>query len=268
MDNPNPEPPAPTAGGFDGSGGGEEPAPEGGDLDGLEDAPADDSGMPAEFGNKEFDAGVEADMESEPTKYIQQLSGKLGQSIRDYTEQQGHADLELEKFAINSVVSATHTSEMSPEDRNDIIKKINDAGTQGDAEIDDYGDTTSGGPEESPEGGEQEDEPTEENVIHESGIEILPKDHKQVFADAKLGVDETENKKLEDGLPIGESLGIFAESKLKKVIMQRIQQIAENDAPTKEPVTVPVVKPDQQPTRRQKPWRISPNPDPEPKAKE
>ena len=86
-----------------------------------------------------FDAGIDVDEESDPKKYIEKLSGKIGQSLRDYTEKQGQPDFELEKFAINSLISATHTSEMDEEDKNDIIKKINKAG-EDDSENPDMGD--------------------------------------------------------------------------------------------------------------------------------
>ena len=95
-----------------------EPTPE------MPEAPADDK----PFDKEPFDAGIDVDEESDPKKFIEKLSGKIGQSLRDYTEKQGQPDFELEKFAINSLVSATHTSEMDEEDRNDIIKKINKAG--------------------------------------------------------------------------------------------------------------------------------------------
>lgn len=92
------------------------------------EAPADDK----PFDDEPFDAGVEANEESDPKKYIEQLSGKLGQSLRNYTENQGgQPDFDLEKFAINSVVSATHSGEMDEEDKNDIIKKVNTAGGNG-----------------------------------------------------------------------------------------------------------------------------------------
>ena len=77
------------------------------------------------FDDEPFDAGVEADEESDPKKFIQQLTGKLGQSLRKYNEEQGQPDFELEKFAINSLLSATHTSEMDAEDQKDIINKVN-----------------------------------------------------------------------------------------------------------------------------------------------
>jgi len=87
-------------------------------------APADDK----PFDDTPFDAGVEADEESDPKKFIEQLTGKLGQSLRQYNDEQGQPDFELEKFAINSLLSATHTSEMDAEDQKDIINKVKKAG--------------------------------------------------------------------------------------------------------------------------------------------
>ena len=88
------------------------------------EAPANDS----PFEKEPFDAGIDVDEESDPKKFIEKLSGKIGQSLRDYTQKQGQPDFELEKFAINSLISATHTAEMDEQDRNDIIKKINKSG--------------------------------------------------------------------------------------------------------------------------------------------
>jgi hypothetical protein len=90
-------------------------APEGG----KDDKPFDDT---------PFDAGVEANEDEDPEKYIQQLAGKLGTTLRKYTEDKGEPDFDLEKFAINSVISATHTAEMGEEDQKDIIKKIKSSG--------------------------------------------------------------------------------------------------------------------------------------------
>ncbi len=101
-----------------------------GDFGGDEEAtpaPADDK----PFDDEPFDAGVEADEETDPKKFIEQLTGKLGQSLRKYNEEQGQPDFDLEKFVINSVLSATHTAEMDEEDRKDIIKKVNTAGDDG-----------------------------------------------------------------------------------------------------------------------------------------
>lgn len=84
------------------------------------------------FGDEPFEAGVEADEDSDPKKFIQQLAGKLGQTLRTYTKDQGGPDFELEKFAVNSLLSATHTGEMDPNDQKDIISKVKKSGNDGD----------------------------------------------------------------------------------------------------------------------------------------
>ena len=66
----------------------------------------------------------------------------MGQSLRKYTEQQGQPDFELEKFAINSLLSATHTAEMDSEDKDDIIKKVNTAGNDEDNNSNNQEDTS------------------------------------------------------------------------------------------------------------------------------
>ena len=80
------------------------------------DMPAEEPTGDMPFDKEPFDAGVEADEDTDPKKFIEQLSGKLGQSLRQYTKDQGQPDFELEKFAINSVISATNSSQMDEED--------------------------------------------------------------------------------------------------------------------------------------------------------
>ena len=107
----------------------------------IDDTPPADAGIggkapaPSEkpFDDEPFDAGVEADEASDPKKFIEQLTGKLGQSLRKYSEEQGQPDFELEKFAINSLLSATHTSEMDADDQDDIVKKVKEAGNKEEA---------------------------------------------------------------------------------------------------------------------------------------
>ena len=60
------------------------------------DAPPADAGFDNQptsddkpFDAEPFDAGVEADEQSDPKKFIEQLTGKLGQSLRKYNEDQG-----------------------------------------------------------------------------------------------------------------------------------------------------------------------------------
>ena len=123
MDNPNPAP---------------APAPElGGDADfGGDEGGFGDEGGDKPFDEEPFDAGVDADETEDPKNYIQQLSGKLGQSLRAYEKEVGEPDFELEKFAINSVLSATNTGEMDTEDQKDIISKVKTSGLDNDLEGD------------------------------------------------------------------------------------------------------------------------------------
>jgi hypothetical protein len=55
------------------------------------------------FDDEPFDAGIEADEDADPKKYIEQLTGKLGQSLRKYNDSKGAPNFELEKFAVNSL---------------------------------------------------------------------------------------------------------------------------------------------------------------------
>ena len=101
------------------------------------------------FDDTPFDAGVEADEDEDPEKYIQQLAGKLGTTLRKYTDDKGEPDFDLEKFAINSVISATHTGEMDDEDQKDIINKIKSSGNdEKDVNVDVNVDTGDGDKEE------------------------------------------------------------------------------------------------------------------------
>ena len=121
----------------------------------LPDAePISDEPNDKPFDDEPFDAGVEADPESDPEKYIQQLSGKLGQELRKYTEELGAPDYDLEKFAINSVLSATNSGEMDQQDQADIIQKVKSSTTDGT--------------------GKKNDEPAEADA--EGGEEELPSD--------------------------------------------------------------------------------------------
>ena len=118
------------------------------------------------FDDTPFDAGVEADEDEDPEKYIQQLAGKLGTTLRKYTEDNGEPDFELEKFAINSVISATHTAEMDKEDQRDIIKKVKSSGNdEKDVNVDVNVDTGGDTAEEEPKSDDEEiDVDAEENL--------------------------------------------------------------------------------------------------------
>jgi hypothetical protein len=235
--------------------------PFGGDAEG-DDKPFDD---------EPFDAGVEADEDSDPKKFIEQLSGKLGTSLRKYTETEGQPDFELEKFAVNSVISATHTSDMDEEDQKEIIKKVKTAG-RGDDNVDagseeDLGDEL---PDAEPEGGEE----SPEDVLG-----INPDD--EVEEDIVIEYEEN----IAENLPIGENFSTFVENlimdKINKAtfLTETVDEVfgilsadPEVDSPVETPVKEPDTKtdrPETMPTRRNKPWRvprIKENPDPKANA--
>ena len=87
--------------------------------------PPADAGMPTSF-DSNFDAGVEADEETEPKKYIQQLTGKLSQTLNSYNNENGEPDTELGKYVLGMLVKQG-VKGMDDKDKKEIIKKINTA---------------------------------------------------------------------------------------------------------------------------------------------
>jgi hypothetical protein len=238
-----------------------EPANDAGfdDLDTTEnpvEEPTDDK----PFDDEPFDAGVEADEDTDPKKFIEQLTGKLGQSLRTYNEEQGQPDFELEKFAINSLLSATHTSEMDEEDKNDIIKKVNTAGNDSndsndsdmgsdDSSSDNSNDSNDGdnsgddfnselGDTEKPEDLEEFqiyenenlflDEPKKNNMFQPGSNdklnEVKPcwKGYKQV------GMKEKDGKEVPNCVPINENYG-FVKSAIQSASGDKVEQRGEDD---------------------------------------
>lgn len=213
------------------------------------------------FNDEPFDAGIETDEESDPKKFIEQLSGKLGQSLRKYTEKQGQPDFELEKFAVNSLLSATHTSEMDSEDQNDIIKKVKTAGNNEDTDDNSSDNKDDSNPNPSPSDGGGSD-------ANNVDLDVPNGDNEENMAESK--------KKDPNFLFKPKKLSIFApegseESKLN--IKAKLDETFNQEKMT-EPATKPVVKPaptktpaPTQPSRKNKPFLPSPNVQPTPKAK-
>ena len=113
-------------------GGGASPMMGGMDAEGADP----NMGMPAEDPNMggdlmadnqfgaDFDAGVEADEESDPKKYIQQLTGKLSQSLRKYNEGLPQPDADLDKYVAGMIVKQCIEG-LPQEDVQEILDKIN-----------------------------------------------------------------------------------------------------------------------------------------------
>ena len=145
-----------------------------------------------DFGGEETeeDTGDE-DMEDEEgddnTKKIQKYTGKIGQMLRDMDV----ADSDLEKYVINSIISAMHLDEMDEGDKEDIIAKLeggedeevsDEFDTEGDEEVDEFDmGSTEETPEESgdelSEGEDKEDGDNKKEVLNitEKQMDMLHK---------------------------------------------------------------------------------------------
>ena len=71
-----------------------------------------------------FDAGVDADENNDPKRYIQQLTGKLSQSLRKYQEELPTPDSDLDKYVAGMILKQT-TNGLNDEDTKEILGKMN-----------------------------------------------------------------------------------------------------------------------------------------------
>lgn len=81
-----------------------------------------------------FDAGVDADENSDPKKYIQQLTGKLSQSLRKYNENLPQPDAELSKYVAGMILKQS-TEGLTDGDKKEIIDKVGEDNDNGETEI-------------------------------------------------------------------------------------------------------------------------------------
>lgn len=98
-----------------------------GDSDGMDIGNDDDSAF-----DTNFDAGVDADENTDPKKFIQQLTGKLSQSLRKYNNDLPKPDEELSKYVAGMILKQT-TDGLTDSDKKDIIDKVNGNGSNNDS---------------------------------------------------------------------------------------------------------------------------------------
>lgn len=99
----------------------------GGNSDGMDMGNDDDSVF-----DTNFDAGVDADENTDPKKFIQQLTGKLSQSLRKYNNDLPKPDEELSKYVAGMILKQT-TDGLTDSDKKDIIDKVNGNGSDNDS---------------------------------------------------------------------------------------------------------------------------------------
>lgn len=224
-----------------------------GGLDDFEDAGLEDGNGDKPFDDEPFDAGVEADEDTDPVKYIQQLSGKLGQSLRQYSEDEGQPDFDLEKFAVNSVLSATHTGEMDKNDQRDIINKVKgsgndeDSGNDGEEKLDaDIEEPTDGGEEELD---FSEEEPVEE-IVEELPLNQGGEIPLDVPLDGGLSGCDKANPIDTNAVDILKDMAELQESKKISTFVDKTKLIKDlRLMETVEPMVQPITKPDIKPAR-------------------
>jgi hypothetical protein len=164
------------------------------------------------FDDEPFDAGVEADEDEDPKKYIQQLAGKIGQSLRDYEKDLDNPDFELEKFVINSVISATNTSEMDKEDQEDIIKKVETSGSNNEPK-DDEKDTSEPAEEEDVDVDIKDEEPLDEVSLGDDIEEVFQEWSKPMHLKGAVIVSDGLKYHLDGKIPLGESVFRYGSEK-------------------------------------------------------
>ena len=190
--------------------------------DEVEDEPEVDMGgdiADVEFdeeGDEEGDVALDSEEGDDNTKKIQKYTGKIGQMLRDMDE----VDSDLEKYVINSIISAMHLDEMDEGDKEDIIAKL-EGEEEGD-EFDEFDD----------EGGEEVDmdldaeEPTEEVPAPEGGEELSEDDDKMTKKEV-LNITEKQMDMLhEKGIcECGNKCLVYRDSDVKDSVL--LDKIAE-----------------------------------------
>lgn len=154
--------------------------------DGGMPAPPEGDGGESEF-DTGFDAGVEADEDEDPKKFIQQLTGKLSQSLNTYNNETD--DEELSKYVGKMIVKAAAKG-LDDSGRKELIKSINQVGNEEDADLE-------GEPMEEPQGEESMEAPQgDEQMPMNETADYTEKDFKAEIEDLyKVGITKAELKK-------------------------------------------------------------------------
>lgn len=117
-----------------------------------------------------FDAGVEADEETDPKHYIQQLTGKLSQSLNSFNDENG-PDAGLSKYVASMIISAA-CKNLDEKAKKELIEKINSADSGEDSEMDAPEDEM-GSEEEMPPMDSAPQQPIQESIITRKQLEEL-----------------------------------------------------------------------------------------------
>lgn len=144
-----------------------------GDMNAGEEEIMGDEGMEQNPYQADFDAGVEADEESDPKRYIQQLAGKLSQSLRSYNEELPSPDVDLSKYVMG-MINKQAVKGLSNKDITDVLSKIKSDETEDDYENPDLNsDEMNGNEEDVSQDDVNQNESIKRNKINEIFQDII-----------------------------------------------------------------------------------------------
>lgn len=131
-----------------------------------QDMPMDDQmgEVPNQF-DTNFDAGVEADEEQDPKKYIQQLTGKLSQTLQKYTDNNGQPDVDLNKY-VAGMITKQAMKGLSEEDAEEIIDKVK--------ADEDFSMEDDGGQQDMPQDSQMDGQDIPQDDTQQQGQDIMP----------------------------------------------------------------------------------------------
>ena len=170
----------------------------GGDPNAMGAAPG---GEENPFGGN-FDAGVQADEDTDPEEFIQQLTGKLSQSLKDYDEQ-NPGNLDLDKYVIGMVVKQA-VKGMDEGERKKVIKKIKETPLPGDDQMEDAStegvadDPALDAPEEQPQEGPMPEPGQEEQPMNERRSLKMTKKQFMKLCEAINNTEDSEDRRDSD----------------------------------------------------------------------
>lgn len=120
--------------------------------------------VPNQF-DTNFDAGVEADEEQDPKKYIQQLTGKLSQTLQKYTDNNGQPDVDLNKY-VAGMITKQAMKGLSEEDAEEIIDKVK--------ADEDFSMEDDGGQQDMPQDNQMDGQVMPQDNTQQQGQDIMP----------------------------------------------------------------------------------------------
>jgi hypothetical protein len=151
-----------------------------------------------QFGG-DFDAGVEADEDTDPENYIQQLTGKLSQSLKDYDEQ-NPGKLDLDKYVIGMIVKQA-VKGMDEGERKKVIKKIKETPLPSDDQMED---TSTEGVESDPalDGGDEQQAPDmggqpqgDEQMQESRSLKMTKKQVRKLYESINASSEEDDSRR-------------------------------------------------------------------------